>query len=145
MAFPDGAAGPDLGAADAGGALDGSVTSDGAVGTACGSVVCGDGMRCCSEACSLCGPLGASCPAIACYDAGPVPDASTDGAAGIPACRPMDATGTGTCDHLLGYASDGVTCRAIRGCTCTGHDCGSLYSSLATCAASIAPCAAALP
>lgn len=50
-----------------------------------------------------------------------------------PACSPWAAAGTGKCNTLLGYRFDGVLCRAVRGCTCSGPHCSALYKALPKC------------
>jgi hypothetical protein len=55
----------------------GGATGGAGGGQACGPNVCGPNQYCCKEACGLCLPMGAACPARVCADAGFNSDAET--------------------------------------------------------------------
>jgi hypothetical protein len=55
-------------------------------------------------------------------------------------CGPMQARGDGDCAMVVGWAWNGAECVALSGCGCTGPDCPSLYSDLATCKNKQAQC-----
>ncbi|MEI8256789.1 MAG: hypothetical protein WCJ30_14030 [Deltaproteobacteria bacterium] len=55
-------------------------------------------------------------------------------------CAAQNASGTGACAVVVGYAWNGAACAAISGCACSGTDCGALSSSQAACEAAHAAC-----
>ena len=102
-----------IGGDDAGTVADGG-------GEACGSVTCGPGRTCCNASCGICTLPGEGCPAIACVDGGPAPDAGCPGA--IDCARPppgCDWVGGDFCT-TCGTLVCGDRCGGLSGLTCTG-------------------------
>lgn len=64
---------------------------------------------------------------------------SHDGSEDCGLCEPAVATIAGGCSLALGYVWDGGQCALVRGCSCTG-ECDRLYTTLADCTTSRAPC-----
>ena len=55
-------------------------------------------------------------------------------------CEPMDATGDGMCNCMIGAAWNGSACVGIAGCECLGSDCDKLAPTFAECEANHAAC-----
>jgi hypothetical protein len=89
-------------AGDAGWAWDGS---------ACRAIAC----RCVGSECDAAFATEADC--LSYFGTCPPVDPPAD-------CAADDATGTGGCDAVLGYAFGAHGCLPISGCSCVGADCG---------------------
>lgn len=79
-----------------------------------------DGTACRALACSC---VGAECDALFATEADCL---AYFGACGTADCAPDDATGTGACAAVLGYAFGSSGCLPISGCDCVGADCATV-------------------
>ncbi|MBK8587702.1 MAG: hypothetical protein IPN77_01025 [Sandaracinaceae bacterium] len=130
-AAPPDDAGPDAG--DAGEAVDDAGADAGE--EACGGTTCDADEHCC-----------ATCPGESdvcvsdVYDGCPIADefdcAPFDCA---PAMDVSDAA-VGDCDAILGYWWNGVDCRSLSGCSCSGDVCGDLFANDEDCEAAHSAC-----
>lgn len=57
-----------------------------------------------------------------------------------PSCKAMDAKGVGLCEKHLGYTWNGKACVGLAGCSCSGADCGKLFSSKSACQTAYSGC-----
>jgi hypothetical protein len=55
-------------------------------------------------------------------------------------CAAFDAVGVGDCNHLLGFAWDGLECVPVVGCVCRGSDCPDLITRSGDCAFTFEVC-----
>jgi hypothetical protein len=111
-----------------GGCVDVPASCPGPISEPCFGKSCGETCEQCSISdggcySGTCDYLGRACRALA-------PRCSFDG--GVPTteqvqgCTAFDAVAAGYCNHVFGWAWNGLKCVPIVGCLCEGSDCGYL-------------------